>query len=245
MTEVNTDYGDYKANTAWKISTLNKTPLNERADADTISKVKSLPIPCDVPQMTAANLDGRVSNARTQPNDLVLHELENFGTSAAALTPPESSDKEASYAFQIRTLIAKILVQLNRISQKDRDQINKLKIEYKRLTKETAGFQRQLGRNNLFFAVATLGVSLFQIAENPVDKNVAKMFAEHVCPKVGEMFGSGIQANTTHSMNLSNLLLQEYQSKSSKGQSDSSNKQELTQMLDRALNGLTQAARAG
>lgn len=247
MAEIHTDYEDYENRGVFNANSIDPSaiPQDKREDAETIEKVQAIAIPTNPPLITTT-LAGRVTDAaQQQAQDWMLEQLETFDPTAATITPPESNDVEANYMFQIRSLIAQILVQLNRISQKDRDQIEKLKGEYKKLTQETASLQKQIGTNNLMFSVITLGAAFFQIAENPIDRQFAKIFAENVCPRLGEMFASDIQANTTRSMNLANLLLQEYTAKTQKGQADSSNKQEMIQLLDRALNGLSQAARAG
>lgn len=198
--------------------------------------------------LVETTMNGRVVTAQTDANEWIESALsqidpEHFQEVEQAIV--NGTEAEPNYINEINALIGKILVQLNRISQKNNLQINDMKIKYKDLTSRSAVLQRELAKHNLMFSFISLGVACFQMAEDPLDKHVAKMFADNICPNLGAMFGASIQSNQQKTNALSQLVLYEYQAKTQKGQSDSSSKQELTQTLQRVLDGLTQASRAG
>ncbi len=247
---INPVVGNRVAPTKFNPSTL---LLSEREDQATIRKTQRIPIPGSASSDPMMTLKGRVTvgkveeppiSANTIVKELEKIEPEHFRAVEEAIS--QDVPTETNFMIKVQFLVAKILAQLNRIAEKDRTQTEKLKTDYKNATAKVAELQRELGTHGLKFSLIAFGASFLQFASpHQSDRDIAKIFASELCPKLGEMFGSSLQANMNQSNSLASLFLQEYQAKSSKGANDASNKQEIIGILEKALDSLKQAARAG
>ncbi len=224
--------------------------LSAREDQTTIEKTKSLQMPDLTKFSSSVSLAERVSAGAIEesPKSLLeqLEEIpaEHFAAVEQAIT--DNVEPDQNFMLKVQVLVAQILAQLNRISENDREKTEKLKTKYRTATLEAANLQRECGKNGLLFAGIVFGTSLLQFASpNADDRSIANIFANQVCEKTGQLFDAGLRADMGQATNLANLLLQEYQAKASKGSSDSSNKQEITGMLEKALRLLESAARSG
>lgn len=260
MTQVNSDTvgDDYDLDcfSNWKSDTTIR--LSDREDEETVTKTKSLPMPKTFPLSNKSLLgrvtEGPIEEIQTSNDplpidaDIVeqLKEIDPEHFQAVEKAILENAQPDTNYMIKIRNLIAQILVQLNKIAEKDRTQIDEMKTKYKNSTLEAANLQRDLGWNGLKFSGVALAASFLQfLSPHQSDREIVNIFAKECCPKLGDMFGSSIQANMHQSNSLANLVLQEYTAKTQKGQSDSSNKQELIGILDKVLQSVKEAARAG
>lgn len=223
--------------------------LSAREDQTTIEKTKSLQMPDMTKFSSSVSLAERVSAGAIEesPKSIVqlLEEIppEHFAAVEQAIT--DNVEPDQNFMLKVQVLVAQILAQLNRISENDREKIEKLKTKYRNTTLEAANLQRELGTKGLFFAGVSFAASFLRLAHNQDDKAIADVFAGQLCPRFGEMFQASTQADKDQASNLANLLLQEYQAKTNKGSSDSANKQEITGMLEKALRLLEAAARSG
>lgn len=155
--------------------------------------------------------------------------------------------EQPNYLNEIRVTIAKILVQMNRISEKDRTQIDEMKKKYETAYKNSAGLTRQIAWNGLVFSGIALIPLVLHAAPgaDAFDREMANAFASQVIPGGGRMWNAAHEADQKKADSLANLLLQEYSAKTAKGSSESSSKQELIGILDKAVSALKEAARAG
>lgn len=150
--------------------------------------------------------------------------------------------EELSYSSKLNELVAKILAQLNKISQKDRIQIEKLKTEYKNLSEQTVSSQRNLGSLEFKVALVAMGTSILYISPYQDDQFIAKTLVEQFIPGAGNLYKSAVNADLQKSSSMAQLTLQEYTNKASKGQSDASSKQEFIGILTEAYRSLKEAA---
>lgn len=175
----------------------------------------------------------------------MLDEVEPQHFQAVEQAIEETEELDTSYLIQIRELIAEILMQLNRISQTQSEETREIKNKYKTSTYDAAAMQRELGWHGLKFAGIAMTASLLCLSQNAADREIAGIFAREFCPKLGDMFGSSIQANMNQTNSLAQLILQEYTAKTQQKQSDSSSKQELIGILTNVLQSLKESARPG
>ena len=156
----------------------------------------------------------------------------------------ENSAPEANW-IKINRLVAKMMASDHIKKVTERTQTDQLKAKYKATSLEVANLQRELGWSNIKFAGVAFVSSFCQLSPYESDKAIGNIFSSQFCPKLGELYASNINANTSQASNMTNLLLQEYQAKVSKGSSDASSMQEFTGVLDKALDSLKRAAQAG
>ncbi len=156
----------------------------------------------------------------------------------------KATPEEVNFLIKIREVIGKILAQFSEISEKDRFQMEEMKLKYRRSSQDAADLQRSLGNAGLWIAGIGFAVLLSQFGfKNPADREVMKFLSEQ-CPNIGGMFTSRYQANQKEADALSQLMLAEYNAKTSKSQSESSSKQEVVNLLDKALESMKRAASA-
>ena len=161
-----------------------------------------------------------------------------------AAEPAAEIEPEVNFMIRVRKVVAEILAQLNKISEKDRFQMEDMKQKYRKSSQESADLQRTLGNAGLIISVVGFGVLLSQFGfKNPADREVMKFLSEQ-CPHIGGMFTSRYQSSQKEADALSQLMLAEYNAKTSKSQSESSSKQEITSLLDKVLESMKRAAAA-
>lgn len=152
---------------------------------------------------------------------------------------------DVNYMNKLREVIAEILAQFSQIADKDRTQIDDLKKRYQDATKEAAGLTRSLGDMRFYFAAAGFAVYFGQFFfSHQDDRPVVKYIAENVVPQIGGMVTGRYDSHQKKADALAQLVMAEYQAKTSKGQSDASNKQEIVALLDKALDSMKRAASA-
>ena len=243
MTQINTDYEEDFDLFKTSLSDSSPVHVSKREDEETIIKTKSIEIP-QLPAATNESLEGRVTIGKPIAEQLGEIDSDHFTAVESAIAVEEPV--EANYMIRVRSLIASILVQLNTIAEKDRHQIDDMKKNYKKSTLAAATLQRELGSNGLKFSLVALGASFLQfLSPHQSDREIMNIFAREFCPKLGEMFSSGIKSNMDQETALAQLVLNEYSAKTQKGTNDSSNKQELIQILDRVLESRKRAAQSG
>jgi hypothetical protein len=171
--------------------------------------------------------------------DTEFARLSAVSTEDEKIAEPEA---EANFLIRVRKVVAEILAQLSKVSEKDRFQMEDMKQKYRNSSQEAADLQRTLGNAGLIVSVIGFGVLLSQFGfKNPADREVMKFLSEQ-CPSIGGMFTSRYQAHQKEADALSQLMLAEYNAKTSKSQSESSSKQEITNLLDKALESMKRAA---
>ncbi len=209
-------------------------PLNEVADAPVPMEIEAEDV-----EMAADPLEPiTLSHPAMNPESLkaVDQELARLQENAA----PE----EVNFLIKIREVIGKILAQFSEISEKDRFQTEDMKLKYRKSSQDAADLQRSLGNAGLWIAGIGFAVLLSQFGfKNPADREVMKFLSEQ-CPNIGGMFTSRYQASQKESDALSSLMLAEYNAKTSKTQSETSSKQEIVSLLDKALESMKRAASA-
>lgn len=168
----------------------------------------------------------------------VAKEIEEKGATSSDL----SSD--ANFLVQLREIVARMLVQISRDSEQNRQSIDSMKSKYRLYTQEGANLTRELGKSGLKFSLIAFGTLMGQFLPffNDADKGVVKFFSEQVIPQIGNMSGSTIQGRQKIADSMAQLILAEYNAKSSKP--PEANKQEFTNLLDKAFQVQTSAARA-
>ncbi len=229
--------------------------INQREDASTIKKTQHFQPPVLETGSPSPSLINRVSLGEVEraetastiiANQLSGIDSEHFQAVEKAITNGENREPDTNYIIKVQCLVAQILAQLNRISEKDRTQIDQLKSKYKSKALEAADLQRTLGAHGLKFSLVALGASFLQFTTPfQSDRDILNILTREVCPKVGDLFGSSIQADMGQANSISSLLINEYQAKTSKGSSDASSKQEIISILEKALESLKRAASAG
>ncbi len=208
----------------------------------TIEKTKHLEIP--TPEKgTSPSPEGRVTvEAAGVPSDIELQEMLSEQlplmdpSTVDALEeqldlPPNSAQ---NYMSRLNGIIAAILAQLQRVSEKDKAKTEQLKKEYKANTLTAVGLQRQLGSSGLKYAFLTFAVSFLQLLPNETDKSIANVFGNQICTKLGDMASYGIQGGLTDKNNSAQLLMNDLNNLTNQTQSQSNSKQEMTGVLDRA-----------
>lgn len=215
--------------------------MKERVDAATIEKTATIKMP-ETPMPTKP-ISSAVTHTRVEDEEMqVLREQLEEIQDILVNNPPVA---EPNYLIKVRILVAQMLEQLNRISEKDRDQVQEMKKKYKEATQEVADQTRALGWNELKFSALTLVSSLTNLIPNEVDRNILGTLGKDVMPKIGGVFSSNIQSSMKKADAMANLVLQEYSAKTSKSGSDASSKQEIIRLLDEVLQSLKSAARSG
>lgn len=241
------DLGIFKYHAIANDSTVN---LADREDEKTVRKTQLVSDSIPKKMLTNTTLIGReITEGEVQDPPLIdqLKEIdhEHFVAVEKALTEPTSF--EPNYIIRVQNLVGQILVQLNRIAEKDRVQIEGMKSKYQRSTQQVANSLRALGSHGLQFSMLVFGASFLQfLSPYQSDRKIANIFAKEVCPKLGNLFGGAtIQINKYQAESIANLVLQEYSAKTQKGGSDANTKQEITSILDKILESLKRAAQAG
>lgn len=151
---------------------------------------------------------------------------------------------ETNYIIKVQNLVAKILMQLNRISEKDRVQIDALKVKYQKTTADAANYTRNLGRSTFAFSILSLGASFTALSQDQTHRVIGETLTREFCPKLGELFGSKIHSDKYQAESLAQLTLNEYSSKTQKSSSDANSKQEVLNILDKVMESLKRAAQA-
>lgn len=209
-------------------------PLDEREDAETIRKTKSLDLP-DPQPLSSKPLTGRVTEGNVEPA--------KKATSLEQLQ--EILLEQPSYLVNIRNSVAQILAQLSRIAEKDRTQIDEMKKKYENSYKLSAGLVKDLGWDGLIISSIAL-VPLFLVTSpHQFDREMGNQFATQFIPSIGRIFTSSKDSDIKKADALSGLIIQEYSAKTSKSQSESGSKQEITSLLEKVVSALKEAARAG
>jgi hypothetical protein len=185
---------------------------------------------------------GAISNATPAPIQ-VATEAPAQKTSLELLQ--EVLLEEPSYLQNISNLVAKILKQLSDIGEKDRKQIDEMKKKYETTYKQSAGLVKDIAWNDMLFSGFALIPLVLSFSPNQFDKDMGGRLAADFVPGLGRMYNSGSQADMRKADALAQLLMQEYGAKTSKSSSEGNNKQEITNMLDKAVSALKDAARAG
>jgi hypothetical protein len=162
------------------------------------------------------------------------------------IDPNSSEAPMRNYLMHLQEVVGKFLALLGEISQKSSSEIEKIKVEYQKATKDSAGLQIDLGSQGLKFALGSLGVSVLSLfSPHDSDRNIAKVFAETVLPGIRGMFDSGLQAPMQEANNKASIKLQDYSAKTSQKQENSSKSQDVLEALKSAYELLRTAARAG
>ncbi len=215
--------------------------LSDRQDQETIVKTNELSCLMQVASTNASLVD-RVSDEI--PTDPLIQEMQEKLEEIETLCQ-KLPNVETSYIVKVQQIVGLLLAQLNRISQKDRDQIDSMKKKFYGATEDSAEQLRGSGWNDFKFALMGLGASLLQFSPYASDQLIGKTLAEQFFPSLGRLWGNDMQARMRMADAVANMVLQEYSAKTSKGQSDSSNKQEIIGILDKVLQALREAARSG
>ncbi len=210
---------------------LDLVHVSERDDAETIQKIKQHGVP-QLPYPIWTMDDYAVTVLNQEIQEMVASEeferVENIVV--------ENPDKEAHYLVRFETVLAALLRTMNQKSEKDKNKIELLKKEYKNHTLNAAQTQRDLGWNSLKFAGLAFAASFLQFASTfQSDRDIANIFAREVCPKLGDLWGSDLQARLTTFNNGAQLQMNEYNLLSNAQQSEGGDKQTFTQAFEKAL----------
>lgn len=217
------------------LATTETIPLNERKDAVTIQKMQGIGIP-QMPE-SPQSLQGRVAVP-------LEDQIDNIDLEAVF---EECANSGGNYLSRLQELVAAILAQYQQISEKDKLKLDQLEKEYKLTTLSVANIQKELGWSNLKFALISFGAVFLQFipGANDVDKAVAKIFAEQVCPKFGDLWNSDLNAKFTSGDKLSQMLLGKYNLLAGAEQTKANDKQQVGDILRKALSNLESASRNG
>lgn len=234
---------------------------SDRADGETLQKISQVlqKVSLSPGNLSASPLETRVSVGpiETAPvlempaisqeeAQTVLTEYERLETVSKEIEEkgPDSSalSQEANFLVQLRSIIARMLVQISRDSEDNRKTMNELKAKYRLHALESSDLTRTLGKSGLTISLIGFGMMLGQFPfKSGKDREIIKFLADQV-PSVGGMFTSQTQAQQKMADSLGQLVLAEYNAKSAKP--PEANKQEFINLLDKAFQVITSAARA-
>lgn len=228
---------------------LSTVTLAEREDGSSIAKTLSLNPSRKLwnPPFSKTSLQGRVSAGEPGKHPLLeeMRQIEPEHLNAIDKILSQNDSIEPNYLIKIQNLVGQILVQLNKIAEKDRTQIEDLKLKYKNAIKDSADKLRELGSHGFKFSmIAMAGVCCQFLSPYQEDRDILAYFAKEGIRGIGDVFGNQIQSDMKKVEGLSSLLYAEYQAKTQKGQSDAGSKQEVIALLDKVLESLKRAAQA-
>ncbi|MES2274030.1 MAG: hypothetical protein V4487_07550 [Chlamydiota bacterium] len=134
------------------------------------------------------SLEGRVSlDDAPAAAELNIEELETIQNEINGL---KFLSDGPNFLIKVREVVAKILAQFNRISEKDRIQIDDMKAKYRKASQESANYQKKLGDAGLVISGIGLAILLGQFGfANDADRLIMKFISEQA-PNVGGMFTS-------------------------------------------------------
>jgi len=227
-----------------------KITIGAREDAESIQKAQKISQShLSSKETSSSSLEGRIS--LNSPELVTMNHpamaTENLQAIENEFTRLEANPEpgEVNFLIKVREVIAGILAQLSEISQSDRSQTERTKLAFKEASNDAANLTRKLGNAGLCIAGIGFAVLLSQFGfKNPADREVMKFLSEQ-CPNIGGMFTSRYQATQKEADALAQLMLAEYNAKTSKTQSESSSKQEIINLLDKVLESMKRAASAG
>lgn len=143
--------------------------------------------------------------------------------------------------YKLQLIVSQYLSQMNRISERDREQVDQLKDKYRNMTQESASLTKKSGWIGLGSPVMSSAVLFAGMATGHPESG--KFIAEQWCPRVGDAFVTGPRATQQRIDALAQLIFNEFQTKTGQGQSNAGAKQDATGMLDRAQQVTAAAAR--
>ncbi len=236
--------------------------LKDREDGETIQKTKEAALPAieGTSLKTVSSLDEKIVTIGEVPNR--DQSIENFVTQ---LTPEEHQlyqeemqkldemieqkivflPEEVNFIIQLREIIARAFAQQGRLTERDRLQLDKLKIEYQSSMKEQGDLFKKMGNAGLIVAFAGFGVFLGQFAFGTQGAEVIKFISSNFTGAANELVRAPMNAKQKGEEGKGALAYQQLQMKQSEKQNEGSAKQELSAVLQKALEAETAAARAG
>jgi hypothetical protein len=145
----------------------------------------------------------------------------------------ETTQKVSNYRMRLFEIIARLKEQGNRTSLDNKDAMNQLKREYRKLTHEGSGLVTTLALRDLFSSFSgAASVLVGFVPMHDSDKKLLEIAIKEIAPKGIDFYSSRDRAHQYEVQNGSSLALQEYTQKAQQAQSQSD------QALDQTLQNL-------
>src|SRR3990167_4662001 len=150
---------------------------------------------------------------------------------------------QPNYINRIRALVNRIFVQLEKIEQRDRDSLHKLKANFKNLSHLSADDQRMIGTVGLMGAMGTFAVFAAQAFVPAEYKEFAKFSSEQCCPQVTSLFTNEFAARQQVHSSGAQLSHTELSAQFNNKQTEDSTKRQMTELLQKLNDLLGSASR--
>lgn len=154
----------------------------------------------------------------------------------------------ANFYLKLQQVVELMLNMHVRLGEKERIQKDGEKRKFNQSNQEWGKLQRETGDRGLNFTWIALGLMLIPVilpGANQTDKEFANFFAREGCTNIANMFNSDTQSKQQMVRAVSELAMAEINAMMNKGSSDSSSKEQVIGILEKASQSYTQAARAG
>lgn len=238
--------------------------VDRREDKETIEKTdRAAPeIISDTPRSTASDLDGKLIEpiaAETTPEEffeqLSADEKEQLQQELAQIDELAAENeetqlftpKEMNFIMKLKEIIAKAFDQQNRLNERDRVNLEKLKVEYKDAIKKEADFLRKMGAAGLIIAIGAMAVFGCQFAR-PGNQGVAKICeftSQHLSKGFGDIVQQRYNARGKEESGRGALAMNQLNNEQQKKQSEGNMGDRLSNAYKEALDLEKSASRAG
>jgi hypothetical protein len=225
------------------LQTAGVQSIQEREDKQTIAKVSSLQMP-EISPSTSSLSSRNVTVDNNLKNPLFQMEIADLQQIDANL----DKKGEANYMIRLQELIGELLKLQTRISERDKKRTEELKVKYKTTCGESAALTRTSGKWNFWGSMTgfvILMASQYAAQSNADTGALLKFLADNGCQNLTQLFQSQINSDLRKVDGLTQLLNAEYTAATQKGSSEGNNKQELISILEKLLESIRSAARAG
>lgn len=160
-------------------------------------------------------------------------------------------DEDVSYLILIQEVVAQVLKQMDRISEKNRLQTEHQKHIYTKANQNWSDDQRTLGNIGWYSMAATLGLMSLPILLQgyvnipEADKPFLDLFTQKGPDNIANMVSSRTQATQQVAKSKGELAMNEMNLSANKSGTDANHKDQMIGLVHRTFEGQTRAAQGG
>jgi hypothetical protein len=172
------------------------------------------------------------------------HEVNMTGSiqPIASPCPPQKEEEMRTFLRELASLVAEIFATFSEIARKERDEIHQLEKTYTLHSRESADLTRSRGNWALGSAIASITVFTVSLAFTNANDRKFVQFISEKTPDFIRPFDAHREAAIRNKDALSQLEMSKIQDKNNHSQSESSSKDQYTQVLQAAIQEARSAA---
>jgi hypothetical protein len=159
-------------------------------------------------------------------------------------TTHQFEPEEVNFIIKLREIVAKAFAQQGRLSEKDRIQLDKLKVEFQEATQKGADLLKKVGTAGLIVAFVAMTIFVGQFGFTNQGAAQTMKFASEQTSGVGGLFTNSLSGKQKIADGDAGLALNQLSAEQTKKQAEAGAKQEFSSVLQAALEEQKQASRA-